>query len=130
MKHAYRILDPATGLPTETPSYSGVPSAEAISEIAGPVGVVAAVATGSLPASEAEALSQEWHGRSLKCAAASRKDSAEGRETHAWCNEVRSATYLLCADELRQRAGLPTSRQPEENGEVCDVPDRRCGINQ
>jgi hypothetical protein len=50
MKHAYRIFDPATGLPTETPSYSGVPSAEAISEIAGPFGGVAAVATGSLPA--------------------------------------------------------------------------------
>ena len=73
---------------------------------------------GSLPVVEAEALSQEWLGRSLKCAAASRKDSAEGRDTHAWCNEVRSATYLLCADELRQRAGLPTSRQPEENAVV------------
>ncbi len=90
---------------------------EAMSKVSGPVGALGVVG-GSLPASEAEALSQEWLGRSLKCAAASRKDSAEGRETHAWCNEVRSATYLLCADELRQRAGLPTSRQQEENAEI------------
>lgn len=90
---------------------------EAMRKVAGKLGAFA-VAGGSNPASEAEALSQEWLGRSLKCAAASRKDSAEGRETHAWCNEVRSATYLLCADELRQRMGLQISRQPESNAEI------------
>ena len=32
MKHPYRIIDPATGLPTEIPAYSGVPSVEAAPE--------------------------------------------------------------------------------------------------
>ena len=89
---------------------------EAMRKVAGKLGAFA-VAGGSNPATEAEALSQDWLARSLKCAAASRRDSAEGRETHAWCNEVRSATYLLCADELRQRMGLTTSRQPESNNQ-------------
>src|SRR5574343_467821 len=38
MKHAYRIIDPATGLPTETPSYSDMPSAGAPLKSAGPIG--------------------------------------------------------------------------------------------
>lgn len=92
-------------------------SARGPSEPAAPLGALG-VARGSLPAVDAEALSQEWLGRSLKCAARAREAEKDGKETHAWCNDVRSQTYLLCADELRQRAGLPTSRQPEENNKA------------
>lgn len=87
----------------------------AMSEPQAPQGSLRCDGVVGLRADEADALSQEWMGRSLKCAARSREDSAAGRETLAWCNEVRSATYLLCADELRQHAGLPIPRQPEPN---------------
>lgn len=55
MKPAYRIINPATGLPTETQSYSGVPSGEASAEPAGPVGSLA-LATCSLVPSAGQRL--------------------------------------------------------------------------
>lgn len=73
------------------------------------------LATGSLPVVEAEALAQEWLNRSLKCNQRNIEACRAGDEDMALAHSVRSATYLLCADELRQRAGLPIKRQPEEN---------------
>ncbi len=73
------------------------------------------LATGSLPVSEAVALADEWLARSIKCNQRCIEACREGAEDFATANSVRSATYLLCADELRQRIGLPISRQPEEN---------------
>jgi hypothetical protein len=84
-------------------------------ESRGPTKVVDAGATCSLPVVEAEALAQEWLTRSLKCNQRNIEARRAGDDDLALANSVRSATYLLCADELRQRAGIPIQRQPEEN---------------
>lgn len=115
MKHAYRILDPATGLPTETPSYGGVPSAEAISEIAGPVGVVAAVATGWVPVSSAEALAAEMRAKGVKhhklAVAARRRGAYSVNARH----RAASSALLLYAYKLRRIVEYTTVRQPAPN---------------
>lgn len=111
MKHPYRIINPATGLPTEIPSYSGVPSAEAAPEIAGPVGVVAAVATGSLPVSAAEALLAQWDHLANFHAASRRAKDHYGRGYSAGLADA----YTIAATQLRQQMAASNERQPEEN---------------
>lgn len=68
-----------------------------------------------LRAESAEALASEWLKRSINCTFRAAEADAEGRNDLRLANEVRSATYLLCADELRRQAGLPIPRQPEPN---------------
>jgi len=105
MKHAYRILDPATGLPTENPSYSGVPSARAVSEIAGPVGVVAAVATGSSSVSSAAVFEE------LNQMATDYEDIGQERTAD---------TIRAVAEMYRRHAACTIPRQPSPN--VADQP--------
>jgi hypothetical protein len=85
------------------------------SEPAGPAPVVGSGGVVGLRSSEAEALSAEWARRSIKCMARAREAEQAGDPLRAALAEVRSSTYLLCSDELRQHAGLPIPRQPEPN---------------
>lgn len=114
MKHAYRILDPATGIPTETPSYSGVTSERATPETAGPAQVVAAVATCSLPVSAAEALLALWD----HLANFHRRDRCERNNYKRGYAAGLTDAYTVAAIGLREHLTAAKSRQPEENTKV------------
>lgn len=83
------------------------PSERAPSETAGPVRVVAAVATCSLPVSRAEvlALLELWEGMALSYR------SQKGK-AHHW---QKAQLLEMCSEGLRRVAGLTELRQPEEN---------------
>jgi Leu/Phe-tRNA-protein transferase len=83
------------------PSYTSrrVTSELAPSESAGPAKVVAAVATGSLPVSSAEALCAEWEWNASR-------EILPDDERHV---------YRICAKELRREIASATERQLEEN---------------
>lgn len=91
------------------------PSERASPEPAGTVPVVAAVSTGSLPVSSAEALAMNWEDRAkgLQLQAAT-TNSAElkGRLTCA------SDVFWLCARQLRRQMEAANERQPEENHRI------------
>jgi hypothetical protein len=81
---------------------------------AGPVPVVAAVATGSNPASVGVLDMLEWKWRSI---AAQHRKSAEQTQSSHESTRFKSAAEALeaCALELRLLTGATTERQPESN---------------
>jgi len=89
-------------------------SERATSEPAGPAPVVAAVATGSNPASVGVLDMLEWKWRSI---AAQHRKSAEQTQSSHESTRFKSAAEALeaCALELRLLTGATTERQPESN---------------
>lgn len=79
------------------------------------------VGTGSmvgLRSDEAEDMAAKWLKRSINNTINAASHRKAGRTEAALVCETWSAAYLLCADELRQHAGLPIPRQPEPNTPV------------
>lgn len=96
------------------------PSELATSESAGPVPVVAAVATGSLLVSSAEALANRWEKKAKAildyCAHHFFHDTVKSAEEQAKADQLKQA-----ANELRQLA-RESQRQPEENTTMSNAP--------
>ena len=87
---------------------------EAVPEIEGPTPVVAAVATGSLPASSAEALCAQWEEKARDSQRLSGPCDEAGKIKFA----AIADTLLACAAGLRRRMEAANVRQPEENTKV------------
>jgi len=87
-------------------------------EPAGRAKVVAAVATGSLPVVEAEALEREWSRKAEWWR--ERAESARLKERHALAAVCSQAgdVQSQCAAQLGRLIAQSKSRQPEENTKV------------